>query len=514
MKLLKHVLTFIPILFCLNYINAQPDKWFIMNGNYITGLPESSFPRLPCSTSINSSFDINGVRHPAQINLAHPEIKYGNDIFIIFDNGSYYNSRYSLLDPHPFYAGGDPTKYGYNIEFGPSGAFSPTFSNIANLYFTDKYEEDDPPSSQIKINPNPTSPTLTSVLINTYNQESSVLTANHDIVPDDDITYIIPKNLVNNRCGSGILRLTYPTDILELSPIFKVGSSQSICFNCNPTCTFDITTGIIHNIIFNGHDYQFINLKGKSDIPFNSDNPTPLKCTVNLECLSNQNSTTPIYTQIATLTESVRQSHDPNLVRIKCIWKDNDGKYWVKYYIRFYNDGDEGVENPYIRFTLPTFYDKNSIQIYNWNFADCGSKCGEDSNFVKKIDLPNNEVEFQFKFSNCSLPGIGNSIPTPKQYAWVEFCVKIQGTTNPCLSSTNLELISPETDFNPINYDIHHFEDILVPCDNIRRSNIKDTINITPNSNINWCRIPSSTCNCDCPKKKKCLLNIFKSNKL
>lgn len=73
MKLLKHVLTIIPIIFCLNYINAQPDKWFIMNGNYITGLPESSFSRLPCSTSINSSFDINGVSHPKQYNLSYPE---------------------------------------------------------------------------------------------------------------------------------------------------------------------------------------------------------------------------------------------------------------------------------------------------------------------------------------------------------------------------------------------------------------------------------------------------------
>lgn len=503
MKLLKHVLTIIPILFCINYINAQPDKWFIKDGYYISGFSgtssdRNSYTRTSIPTTSNNYFDINGVSHPAFI--TNPMKKYGNDIFIIFNNGSYYNSRY--ITTAPFYTNGDQTSLGYNITLiPPLGSTYPDFSKIANLYFTDKYEGDDPPSSSININPIPTSPALTSVLINDYNQDSTVISANHDIVPDDDITYIIPLQIVkDSNCDMNTLRLNYPTDILELSPIFD----GSTCFNCIPTTP----SGIIDKISFEGNRYQFINLKGKSNIP---GFPKPMTCTVILQCKTGNTSN---YTDIASLTEAVRQSHDPNLVRIDCIWKDNDGKYWVKYYIRFYNDGDEGVENPYIRFTLPTFYDKNSIQIYNWNFADCGSKCGEDSNFVKKIDLPNNEVEFQFKFSNCSLPGIGNSIPTPKQYAWVEFCVKVQGTTNPCLSSTNLELISPETDFNPINYDIHHFEDILVPCDSLRRSNIKDTINITPNSNINWCRIPSSTCNCDCPKKKKCLLNIFKCKKL
>lgn len=252
------------------------------------------------------------------------------------------------------------------------GSTPPSLKDIKYLYFTDKYEEDDPPSGLIKINPNPTSPALTSVPIDTYNQESSVLTANHDIVPDDDITYIIPLKIIkDSNCDTNTLRLNYPTDILELSPIFD----GSTCFNCIPTTL----SGIIDKISFGGNRYQFINLKGKSNIP---GFPKPMTCTVILQCKTGNTSN---YTDIASLTEAVRQSHDPNLVRIKCIWKDNDGKYWVKYYIRFYNDGDEGVENPYIRFTLPTFYDKNSIQIYNWNFADCGSKCGEDSNFVKKL---------------------------------------------------------------------------------------------------------------------------------
>ncbi|HRI34956.1 MAG TPA: hypothetical protein PLD02_14500, partial [Saprospiraceae bacterium] len=104
---------------------------------------------------------------------------------------------------------------------------------------------------------------------------------------------------------------------------------------------------------------------------------------------------------------------------------------------------------------------------------------------------------------DCLLPGIGNTTPKSNQLAWVEFCVRIKDNTNPCFSSTNLELTIPKTSFQGTMYEIKHFEDILVPCDKIVNRNIKEAINITPNSNISWCRIPSSTCNCVCPKKKK-----------
>ncbi len=283
MKLIKHVLTIIPILFCINYINAQPDKWFIKDGYYISGFSgtssdRNSYTRTSIPTTSNNYFDINGVSHPAQYNSSIPEKKYANDVFIIFGNGNYYNSRHYGF-PNQF--SGTPGGFGYNLTLALGSAFSsgPTLFDIKYLYFTDKYEGDDPPSGLIYIKPNSTSSSLTPVQITDYNQNSTVMTANHDIVPDDDITYIIPKNLIiNAHCAPGTLRLTYPTDVLELSPIFGNVGSESICFNCNPNTT---TLGIIDNITFDVNPYQFINLKGKSTVTFNSDNPAVLLCGIN-----------------------------------------------------------------------------------------------------------------------------------------------------------------------------------------------------------------------------------------
>ena len=84
MKLIKHVLTIIPILFCINYINAQPDKWFIKDGYYISGFSgtssdRNSYTRTSIPTTSNNYFDINGVSHPAQYNSSIPEKKYTDD---------------------------------------------------------------------------------------------------------------------------------------------------------------------------------------------------------------------------------------------------------------------------------------------------------------------------------------------------------------------------------------------------------------------------------------------------
>ncbi|MCC7026409.1 MAG: hypothetical protein IT265_05610 [Saprospiraceae bacterium] len=470
-------------------INGQiPDKWFIKNGYFITGHDGSSYTRTNVSGSTSKFFDINGVRHPALIDLSTPNIKYGNDLFIIFDNGSYYNSRY--LDTQPFYAGGDPTKYGYNIAFVPDGNPYPKFSNIKYIYFTDKYEEDDPPSNSIKFsfpvsgNNNPNS--LSEVIISEYNQfdlskTQLDLSANHDIVKGKEITIIVP--LI--QCTNPIL--TYDGNLLDFDKIFLDNSLVTPQGSgINKSINLPVVT-------YGYQPYKFVNFKCKDPIP----STYTLETLIDFKLFCNN-----LEIPRSNLQEKLSSSHDPNFIKVQCIYRKRQHwffpyKYYVLYHIECYNDGPGNESSVKLNFTLPNIV-KPNISIANWKYSEI-SGCGKRSTAYPKnplmstsTDNPKTKtISFSHLFPEYELNGQypGSTVIQQEQIAWVEICAELNVNTWAEVHAADLYISAPTTTFGSTTYPIMKFIDPKIKVDSVL-----------------YHRPISKTCNCSCP------LNIASSS--
>ncbi len=459
-------------------IGQTPDKWFIKNGEYITGYSGSSYSRTSVLGSTTKFFDINGVRHPALIDLSTPHIKYGNDIFIIFDNGTYYNSRY--INPQPLYANGDPTKYGYNIQLSPPGNSYPYFSNIKYLYFTDKYEDDDPPSNSLippsnsikfsfpilgSNNPN----NLESINITGYNQNSNILSANHDIVKGREITIIVPIINCNNP------KLTYDGNILNYEPI-QIQTNASI---------FNVDNGLNSYLNFSTpiSPFQFANFRCIDPLPFEYNIGDSIK--FNLTC---NNSPQPF----STLSEAISSSHDPNFIKVQCIFRKRPHwfcpyKYYVVYHIECYNDGSTNESSVKLNFTLPNII-KPNVKLINWKFSElsgCGSSTTAFPLNPTLSQVTSNPRDQTVSFSNCggSLDFQSPSTMIDNYHiAWVEICAELNVHSLAEVHAADLYISAPTTTFGSTTYPIMKFIDPITLA----------------HPSIYYRRPISETCNCTC----------------
>lgn len=474
-------------------INGQiPDKWFIKNGYFITGHDGSSYTRTNVSGSTSKFFDINGVRHPAPIDPLNPEIKYGNDIFIIFNDGSYYNSRY--LSSQPFNALPDPTIFGYNIQLAQQGSLNPYFSNIKYLYFTDKYEEDDPPSNAIKLsfptswNNNPNN--LTPVIINSYNQYDlsktfNDLSANHDIVKGREITIIVPVK----QCS--IPRLIYDGNLLDFDRVLLNFS------NPTPTPQGSGVNSFIFlpNIEPTNAIFQFVNFKCKDPLPTSYKIGDSIR--FNLTCSTDSNEQ-----PVSILAEAISSSHDPNFIKVQCIYRKRQHwffpyKYYVLYHIECYNDGPGNESNVKLNFTLPNIV-KPNISIANWKYSEI-SGCGKRSTAYPKnpsmstsTDNPKTKtISFSHLSPEYELNGqdLGSTVIQQEQIAWVEICAELNVNTWAEVHAADLYISAPTTTFGSTTYPIMKFIDPKIKVDSVL-----------------YHRPISKTCNCSCP------LNIASSS--
>jgi hypothetical protein len=421
MKTFKQIFILCFTLLFFSNLEAQIDcNWYVKNQNCASSYNEGS-NAFRYDTPIALNFSIDSVSHPL------PQIvgrEYRNNIFIIFNNGHYYNNRYDtnkLL--------GTPGKYGYNI----TTTLLPRY-----LYFSNLYETDDPPK-KIKVNPS-TNPIITTSVnitlpdLNKKQSTNSILSTNQDLMPGKDVTLIIDLK----TCSSiGNAVLTYNSQVLTPQKIFGNPGSETWSYNNTSAITSLGTISIPPSGEFEYIDFR-VNETIQPTVTFNiSGCQAPF---------------------VGSLTENVSSMyHDPNFVQVKCVHKDANGQNWVKYKVQAYNDGVVASKvHVTFNLNLPNAVDPNSIVVCDWNH---GGKpgCGLRSDIIKSYNLNTTSFAFQSHLPDVTGTG-GSKVPSDKQMAWLEFCVKIK-SGNP--ATVDLQPSIPISQFDTTPYSITNFID---PC--------------------------------------------------
>ncbi len=480
----------------INFLNSQITKvdsqWYVLNKNGRSLGSVNATGQYPYGNYLNANnINIIGTTSPIVLNPctntsppAYPNpCALGiarNDLFIIYENGSYFNSR-DLSSPIPWQI--------QEIKFN-------TLNKVKYLYFTNIYEEDDPPQN-IEVN---NSGSNANDLPN-FIPPSHTMTSNHDIVRGKDYTIIIPFNLIKDSCGS--ILLPYPKYSLKINPvnydlngnsynkeILKLNNSFKNNFGI-PTWVYpDITVTptissvngfvkYINDISYNtGQNFQFIN--------FNADfenDPNLIGKTVKIEAFCS----TDLTKSIASLDTEISDIHDPNYIEVKCIYKKKKpwycpwchDRYFVKYYVEFMNDGNMPVNSVIVNFILPDIAIPSTFIVGKWKYGT-NTGCGNNPAGILNYSIPatSNVSVSLSEYPARSVLGSQDpadlSVHLPNQYGGFEFCIEVN--QDPTLyNSWSLQPQSPTTNFDGVVYPIQNFLDPYITVKSVVESNVVKT---------------------------------------
>ncbi|MGB3083600.1 MAG: hypothetical protein WBB21_02720 [Saprospiraceae bacterium] len=496
----KSFLVFTAIIFWDNLLNSQITKvdqqWYVLNKNGRSMGSVSLTGEYPFGNSLNNNpFTIHSISVPSTINpdgsVRNPIPR--NDLFIIFDNGSYFNSR-NPYPPIPFNTIGS-TSFETPLIMGQHCV--PQY-----IYFSNIYEDDDPPQS-ISVNNIPISPIYQLPTTNSIS-----LSTNHDIVRGKDLTLIIPDHVYPNTCTAINLHISNALNDDD-SPVLISGSQVPILklnkvFDNNWSYHLNAGTPInnLNNYVSEinnipppptGKKFHFFNFNADFE---NDPNLIGKKVKFQAYCSNNSSIVIPA------LTQEISDIHDPNYIEVRCIYKKkkpwycpfSQDRYFVKYFVQFMNDGDMPVNSVIVNFNLPDIAIPSTFRVGNWKYGS-EQKCGLITNscFYPTPTDPNVSIQF----SNSSLSYLAAQGPTnlgltiPTQFGSFEFCVEIN--RDPTLFNyESLQPESPTTNFDGVVYPIQNFKDpyytdkVLVEGVNVTLKKRKITTD---------CKI----CNCKCP---------------
>lgn len=393
--------TLFVLLFFMQFgITAQSDlKWLVANGYGKNGTlnNENNYQvSIPNSCGNNNKISINGLQYVP--NFPGANYTPSKDIFAIFSNGNYINTRSTNSIPSSAIQN---SALVFNLT---------NCSSLKFLYMTDKYQQDDPPEaiSVSSANQNAQSIPLNIESMPTF---SSI----HDIVPKKDYVIIIPQNV---SC-QGNLKLVYDSNIFKFGSAFESNNnSQSWSFfNHNSDATSKV--GEISSIQMPsiGNQNHFFAFRPKLDsFPANLINQA---VSTNLYCDNNL---------IATVTDTMRAVHDPNMAKIKCIFKKGN-KYFILYRMQFMNYGSLPVDSVVLSMKLPKYIKANTVQVWNWRFG-FKADCIDNREYLEKYF---NEGKLHFKFKKPFL-GVyydGSSTDQLPLKGGLEFCAEIKKYVNP-----------------------------------------------------------------------------------
>ncbi len=463
-------------LFSLCLVHAQDNQWYIKNG---AGCNSSA-------GSVNHQFHISNLAYPCTSCHAYAR----KDILVIYQNGEHYNSRNkpSLINSPIF----GPTSPHYNFNFKSLY----TSSAIKYLYLTNIYQGDDPPE-MVGVN-NCTSPCSNPFDFSTTTPVRRI-TANHDIVKGKDITLILKLDGVALPCTLKMHRLirnvtTYPESIVPncftKSTVFQTNFTYGGYLITEPASS-DLSELIISNINtkFNSN-YLYVNLKPSAILNngnYFPDEANVVKYKMAFELFSNMN------TMIDSLQEELRDSHDPNFIRVEKICRKSSGEQFVFYHAQFQNTSLQPQNKLKIGFKLPDILDKNCITIQEWgvgnsiftdwvNYQVGGSRNNKMTVHVhtslpqqtlqgmkpvkkKTPTIPSMSfVTFEFD-PNKSVQMCDNSTDH-QSIGWIKFCVKVKNDTlDLTKASISLEPTQRHTKFGTTHYAIHDFFDKCIKRD-------------------------------------------------
>lgn len=345
----------------------------------------------------NALIELNQYTHPTNIDVPNTNqfIQGRNDLFIIYDNGSHFNS-YSL-----------PNNIDWQISNGlfPDKGYqlvAPTILKIKYLYYTNVYEEDDPePETRVApVGSSSLQPLLVDVSV-----PPQRLTVNHTIVENKDVTVIIKGG---DECQQSRLCFSLsdsPQDQsaqihLEPSQVFTDRGQLHFGYNVG-TPVFSDTQQCIDNINVSG-DYGYINLKIQDEIE---------EYLLDREFVFTYSNNNPNCRE--TITVPITQAHDPNYVKVQCV--STDGKYnYVRYRIHVYNDESTAVDNLELSFVPPNEALTSAIDIADYNIGGV-------------TNIPGIIAECKGILSpSAKLPIVVNTMTSlgPFESAYVDLCIK------------------------------------------------------------------------------------------
>ena len=478
------VVSILSIFVLLKSINAQTDhQWYISNGLYV----------------VNNDFFVNGLSYPC-VSCNQNARK---DILVIYDNGLHYNSRTaSTIITNSGYNTGL-----YSFKFIPTYPVGYTGSqySIKYLYLTNIYQGDDPPDG-ISITTSPSLPILhPSIQFSVTDMGTRKIAANHDVVKNKDITIIL--SLKNIHSSSFPLKLKFNSLIkisdgsqILLSNTFdesKVFNNQCYFGGFTPDPLSTTSPEIsIPSVPTGLAPFLYINLRPTSDLQdyFPTQSGTPSHKIV-FELFSSTN------TRIDSIQEELRDSHDPNFIRVEKICMNAIGEKYVYYHAQFQNTSLQPQNNLKIGFNLPDIFDKRCITALDWNVGGTSIKDSKSKvRVLTRIEdgLPNDQrrTHFQspitmvsFIFDENKFIQTCSSADPVGAIGYVKFCVKVKNPNLDLESHTvNLELSQSHTYFGSSFYPITDFFDICY----------KD-------KSTDFCRRSYSTksdCLCKCKKKR------------
>jgi hypothetical protein len=337
------------------YGQSSDRQWYVVDG---IGWNGSAY-----SENITKFLTIKGIGLPNTD--CNPDAK--DDIFIIFEDGSYYTSRHSNI-PFSYYGEGDAASLSLHAPEG---------KNIKYLYSTNVYDNDPPPLNII-VNPGNTNP------INNISPLNSgpIITLNHNpvIAPNKDFTVIIDLSKENNFDNSlyldfqiidplgNILTLDHNNrernidyaEVLQNSSVFKNGSDYFNVLMANSEGfhygnSEIISSSNIGRIVLNNQINQirnvYINLKLKSLIPLDSNYQISFTLGDNI---NNKD--------IAQVKDTIRHAHDPNVLEVQELCTECKKRY-AKYRCFFYNRTTTPANGLAVSIPFPDHIDTHNIRI-------------------------------------------------------------------------------------------------------------------------------------------------------
>jgi hypothetical protein len=456
------------ILFLVQNAFGQPDKqWLIWNGLGKDGLNAGGNMNnysTAATYAINNNFTLKGVSQPNVSVNANAR----NDIFVIYADNTSFNSRYYL----------STTGQGFFYNAAAAAAtehnFSSSTGGIKYLYLTNRYEGDDLPEG-VKV---PSGNSAAGSAYSIMPIRPKILTADHDVVFDTDITVIIDLDSVRalNSGSTSLVTLKYDAvekisdgtitsglNFLTLQPAFATSGAL-----LRPDLPNDLLPSLSPMEVT-------LDLNAHSSLAYINFRPN-----LNAQTYGPDGRGNAKYRAVFTLNaggstrqlkEDIRAAHDPNFIRVDSICGNIDDGYSIFYHIEYENNSTVAEDDLKIEAEFGNQFDLTCLKAERWYVG--GAFC------EGTITENNRKRTFEFEKPNN---GVIACTPGHDEICrgFVEICVKLNEGIDVTDVNVSLRLTNPAVWFGSSPFPINRFI---------------DPMNFKSNG---WKRVPKVGVPCEC----------------
>jgi len=271
-------------------------------------------------------------------------VRADDDLFIIYEDGSYYNSRNLRMN-----------RFTENPELNTKNFPKQRDKNlnircekkILYMYHTDVYDNGGRPPTRLSPNLSTNANEINSINIDSGEISQNILSANHDVVSGEDFTLIINgENLADIRLKPFSIHFEiegYTGEIFETSEVF---SGDFIYPNVYHTELYGDSILISDSI----EKYYYINLVSIHDLLSRVEGEKSVKFTLK------QGGVT-----IDSLYEKILKGHDPNIMALKKVCTNKTARY----YVSFHNNGIEKSNDLSVYLDLNELSQINNVCLLN-----------------------------------------------------------------------------------------------------------------------------------------------------